>query len=79
MWEYELVFNQDHRSRPVIKKEKLIRFDLSTKKEEWVSLPLEEDKHDPEKLLIQKRINESGEEIKIQIYKRGWASRFFFC
>lgn len=44
-WRYELIFNQDHRSRPIIKAEKVFKMGQSL-----LNRPNNDDRHDPERL-----------------------------
>jgi len=44
-WRYELIFNQDHRSRPIIKAEKVFKMGQSL-----LNRPDRDDRHDPERL-----------------------------
>lgn len=51
LWGYELVFGQDSRRRAIIKREKVVRRDPTTGKEETLlERPTREDKADPERL-----------------------------
>jgi hypothetical protein len=44
-WRYELIFNQDHRSRPIIKAEKVSKMGQSI-----LNRPDRDDRHDPARL-----------------------------
>ncbi|GIV25480.1 MAG: chromosome segregation protein SMC [Bacteroidia bacterium] len=70
LWHYELVFNQDSRRRAVIKREKVVRRNPTTGKEEiLLERPTHEDTADPERLtqthLEQITMNQAFREVAL--------------